>query len=56
MSFRTLPEYIIEDVVNYLFFVTQCVPFSIAHLQQSLTFDIFTHAQSNIGQNVTREV
>jgi len=25
MAFRVLPEYIVEDIVEYLVFVTQCV-------------------------------
>ena len=25
MAFRVLPEYILEDIVEYLVFVTQCV-------------------------------
>lgn len=30
MDFRVLPEYIIEDIVDYLFFAVQCV--LLAHL------------------------
>lgn len=26
MAFRVLPEYILEDIVDYLFFVVQSVP------------------------------
>ncbi|KAF8645185.1 hypothetical protein AX16_008012 [Volvariella volvacea WC 439] len=40
MAFRTLPEYIIEDIVDYLFFVVQTSPdkFELSGKEELLTF------------------
>ncbi|KAF8903108.1 ubiquitin elongating factor core-domain-containing protein [Gymnopilus junonius] len=49
MAFRVLPEYIVEDIVNYLYFAVQCNPFLKSKINDVLFMSVWGYGRERNG-------